>query len=107
MKSDVVALQGGGEQPFWVHFFVRDNIPLQVEHFLPSFCLIGLGLIPSIIVFLVEVRHGSLKGRAVDRVPGSNPRQRNATNNRHHDSIRRPEKRYDDSNITEIEIEFI
>ena len=111
LERDVDTLQGGtgDRQPFWVYYYVRDNIPLRVEHFAPSFCLIGFGLIPSIIVFLVEVRHGLHKRSVVNKAPSrsirrawtSNTGQRISTN----PSVSDSDSKKSSEKITEIQTE--
>ena len=68
MEADVYALQGGSswEQAVWTPITVRGNeeISLTLSHLLPSFGLLGLGLIPSAIVFLIELMKQSYNKRA-------------------------------------------
>ena len=68
MEADVYALQGGSswEQAVWTPITVRGNeeISLTLSHLLPSFGLLGLGLIPSAIAFLIELIKQSCNKRA-------------------------------------------
>lgn len=43
------------EDGFWTLRNVHGNAPLTMQHVLPSFMLLGLGLIPCITVFIIEL----------------------------------------------------
>ena len=68
MEADVYALQGGSswEQAVWTPITVRGNeeISLTLSHLLPSFGILGLGIIPSAIAFLIELIHLSCYKKA-------------------------------------------
>ena len=68
MEADVYALQGGSswEQAVWTPITVRGNeeISLTLSHLLPSFGILGLGIIPSAIAFLIELIQQSCNKRA-------------------------------------------
>ena len=48
------AFRGHFEESFWTRRNVHGNRPLTVYHVLPSFMVLGFGLIPSIIIFILE-----------------------------------------------------
>ena len=55
---------------FWIPELLRSNKPLNVDHNLPSFIALGLGLISSIIVFLLEV----IRKKSANKIVGSRQR---------------------------------
>ena len=55
---------------FWIPELLRANKPLNVDHTLPSFIALGLGLISSTFVFLLEV----IQKRRRNHIVGSQPR---------------------------------
>ena len=55
---------------FWIPELLRSNKPLNVDHTLPSFIALGLGLISSTFVFLLEV----IQKRRRNHIVGSQPR---------------------------------
>ena len=46
---------------YWIRENMRPNKPLSVDHALPSFIMLGLGIIPAAIIFFVEVFHSKFK----------------------------------------------
>ena len=48
------AFRGHFEESFWTRRNVHGNKPLTIYHVLPSFMVLGFGLIPSIIIFILE-----------------------------------------------------
>ena len=58
MQNEITTLQafrGHFEESFWMRRNVQGNRPLTVHHVLPSFMVLGFGLIPSIIIFILEL----------------------------------------------------
>ena len=55
---------------YWIPEVLRSNKPLNVDHNLPSFIALGLGLIFSIFVFLLEV----IRKKSANKIVGSRPR---------------------------------
>ena len=49
------AFRGHFEESFWTRRNVHGNKPLTIYHVLPSFMVLGFGLIPSIIIFILEL----------------------------------------------------
>ena len=49
------AFRGYFEESFWTRSNVKGNKPLTIQHTLPSFMALGLGLVPSIIIFILEL----------------------------------------------------
>ena len=56
--------RGHFETSFWTRKEAYGNKPLTLIHVLPSFMLLGLGLIPSIITFTLELLIHMNAGRA-------------------------------------------
>ena len=59
MENDITtspAFRGHFEESFWTrrNAQAHGNKPLTIHHVLPSFMLLGLGLISSITIFLLE-----------------------------------------------------
>ena len=52
------------ETSFWTRKDVYGNKPLTLIHVLPSFMVLGFGLIPSIIIFTLEILLHMNAGRA-------------------------------------------
>ena len=48
------AFRGHFEESFWTRRNVQGKKPLTIHHVLPSFMVLGFGLIPSIIIFILE-----------------------------------------------------
>ena len=46
---------------YWIRENLRPNKPLSVDHTLPSFIMLGLGIIPATIIFFLEVFHSKFK----------------------------------------------
>ena len=40
---------------FWARINLHGNKPITIHHVLPSFMVLGFGLIPSIIIFILEL----------------------------------------------------
>ena len=43
------------EESFWKRRNIQGNKPLTIHHVLPSFMITGFGLMPSIILFILEL----------------------------------------------------
>ena len=59
-------LQGGSswEQAVWTPKRLRGNVSLTLNHLLPSFGILVFGLIPSAIIFFLELLHNLYNKRA-------------------------------------------
>ena len=68
---------------YWIRENLRPNKPLSVDHALPSFIMLGLGIIPAAIIFFVEVFHSKFKKmRGITGIDsGSSQPQENASVN--------------------------
>ena len=58
MENEITTSQdfrGHFEEAFWTYRNVYGNKPLAIYHVIPSFMVLGLGLIPSIIIFILEL----------------------------------------------------
>ena len=56
---------------FWVREQLRTNKPLTIDHVIPTFILLGLGLIPSTVVFFLELIHLLCKKKNARKESGS------------------------------------
>ena len=56
---------------FWVREQLRSNKPLTIDHVIPAFILLGLGLIPSTVVFFLELIHLLCKKKNATKESGS------------------------------------
>ena len=45
----------GNDTAFWRRRNVYGNKPLTIHHIVPPFIVLGLGLLPSIIIFILEL----------------------------------------------------
>ena len=58
----------------WTREKLSDNKPLTIDHALPSFIALGLGLIPAIMIFFLELfNHKKKNERALTKVGVSDP----------------------------------
>ena len=59
MENDITtaqAFRGFFKDAFWTrNETVRNDKPLEIQHVFPSFILLGVGLVPSIIAFFLEL----------------------------------------------------
>ena len=67
------AFRGYFEESFWTRSNLKGNKPLTIQHTLPSFMALGFGLIPSIIIFILELLPCLNKKRIdVEPIPENN-----------------------------------
>ena len=65
---------------FWTRKNAYGNKPLTLIHVLPSFMVLGFGLIPSIIIFTLEILLHMNAGRAnVKSIPEAQDSEKTAT----------------------------
>ena len=70
------------DEAFWKRSNVQGNKPLTLHHVLPSFMLTGFGLIPSIIIFILELMPCLNKKRGqADRFHNTKPLKEFETTN--------------------------
>ena len=65
-ERDIHDLQGGSswEQAVWTPKRLRGNVSLTLNHLFPSFGILVFGLIPSAIIFFLELLHNLYNKRA-------------------------------------------
>ena len=66
MERDIHDLQGGSswEQAVWTPKRLRGNVSLTLNHILPPIGILVFGLIPSAIIFFLELLHNLYNKRA-------------------------------------------
>ena len=78
MASDIttsVAWRPFFEDAFWTpKITLRDNEQLTLEYVFPSFILLGVGLVPAIAAFFLELLYNLYKKRDAIKISGSRQR---------------------------------
>ena len=71
MRKEVttsIAFRGFFGEAFWTPENVPGNKQLTMQHFIPVFIMAGLGLVPAIMVFFMELMHKQYKNRVANMV---------------------------------------
>ena len=65
-ERDIYDSQGGSswEQAVWTPKRLRGNVSLTLNHLLPSFGILVFGLLPTAIIFFLELLHNLYNKRA-------------------------------------------
>ena len=58
----------------WTPEILTSNKPLNIDHALPAFIALGLGLFPVTLIFLLEIIYYKCKKMTLNKVIGSVPR---------------------------------
>ena len=56
---------------FWIPEQLRSNKPFTIDHAIPAFLVLGLGLTPATIVFLLELVQHFCRKKTTDKASGS------------------------------------
>ena len=56
---------------FWIPEQLRSNKPFTIDHAIPAFLVLGLGLTPATIVFLLELMQHFCRKKTTDMAFGS------------------------------------
>ena len=76
MENDITtakAYRPHFKESFWTrNETAQENVPLQIDHLFPSFILLGFGLVPSLVVFFMELLYHIHDKRVANKNSGSN-----------------------------------
>ena len=70
MEKDITTskdLRGHFDDAFWVPPTLLTNESLTMSHALPAFVILGIGLLPATIAFVVELLHHKYEKRTVNK----------------------------------------
>lgn len=71
MEKDITtskAFRGHFDDAFWVPQQLLTNKSLTMGHATPAFIILGLGLMPALISFLIELLHHQYKGKTASNM---------------------------------------